>query len=42
MLRQHQREPRTDQGTVDYSVQHQAPVVTNNEGLIIENLKAQD
>ena len=30
------------QGTVDYSVQHQVPVVTNNEGLIIENLNAQD
>jgi peptidoglycan/xylan/chitin deacetylase (PgdA/CDA1 family) len=30
------------QGTVDYLVQHQVPVVTNNEGLIIENLNAQD
>ncbi len=30
------------QGTVDYLVQHQVPVVTNNEGLIIENLNAQN
>lgn len=29
------------QGTVDYLVQHQVPVVTNNEGLVIENLNAQ-
>jgi peptidoglycan/xylan/chitin deacetylase (PgdA/CDA1 family) len=29
------------QGTVDYLVQGQVPVVTNNEGLIIENLNAQ-
>ena len=30
------------QGTVDYLVQHQVPVVTNNEGLIIENLNGQN
>ena len=30
------------QGTVDYLVQGHVPVVTNNEGLIIENLNAQD
>ena len=30
------------QGTVDYLVQHHVPVVTNNEGLIIENLNAQN
>ncbi len=30
------------QGTVDYLVQHQVPVVTNNEGMIIENLNAQN
>jgi large repetitive protein len=30
------------QGTVDYLVQGRVPVVTNNEGLIIENLNAQD
>jgi peptidoglycan/xylan/chitin deacetylase (PgdA/CDA1 family) len=29
------------QGTVDYLVQHKVPVVTNNEGMIIENLNAQ-
>ena len=29
------------QGTVDYLVQGHVPVVTNNEGLIIENLNAQ-
>lgn len=29
------------QGTVDYLVQQHVPVVTNNEGLIIENLDAQ-
>jgi peptidoglycan/xylan/chitin deacetylase (PgdA/CDA1 family)/uncharacterized protein YjdB len=29
------------QGTVNYLVQHKVPVVTNNEGLIIENLNAQ-
>jgi peptidoglycan/xylan/chitin deacetylase (PgdA/CDA1 family)/uncharacterized protein YjdB len=30
------------QGTVDYLVQQKVPVVTNNEGLIIENLNAQN
>ena len=30
------------QGTVDYLVQHHVPVVTNNEGMIIENLNAQN
>jgi hypothetical protein len=30
------------QGTVDYLVQHKVPVVTNNEGMIIENLNAQN
>ncbi len=30
------------QGTVDYLVQQHVPVVTNNEGLIIENLNAQN
>jgi peptidoglycan/xylan/chitin deacetylase (PgdA/CDA1 family) len=30
------------QGTVDYLVQGHVPVVTNDEGLIIENLSAQD
>lgn len=30
------------QGTVNYLVQGHVPVVTNNEGLIIENLNAQD
>jgi peptidoglycan/xylan/chitin deacetylase (PgdA/CDA1 family) len=30
------------QGTVDYLVQKKVPVVTNNEGLIIENLNAQN
>jgi hypothetical protein len=29
------------QETADYLVQHQVHVVTNNEGLIIENLNAQ-
>ncbi len=29
------------QGTVDYLVQKKVPVVTNNEGMIIENLNAQ-
>jgi hypothetical protein len=29
------------QGTVDYLVQGHVPVVTNNEGMIIENLNAQ-
>jgi hypothetical protein len=29
------------QGMVDYLVQQHVPVVTNNEGLIIENLNAQ-
>jgi hypothetical protein len=28
------------QGTVDYLVQQKVPVVTNNEGMIIENLNA--
>jgi peptidoglycan/xylan/chitin deacetylase (PgdA/CDA1 family)/uncharacterized protein YjdB len=30
------------QGTVDYLVQQHVPVVTNNEGMIIENLNAQN
>ena len=30
------------QGTVDYLLQGHVPVVTNNEGMIIENLNAQD
>ncbi len=30
------------QGTVDYLVQQHVPVVTNNEGLIIENPNAQN
>jgi len=30
------------QGTVDYLLQGHVPVVTNNEGLIIENLNAQN